>query len=128
MTTLPHAPLAAREWRRTLRDVLAAAGVPADRVDDVLLVASELAGNAVLHARPLPEGCLLGGCERAGDRLRLVLVDGGSRSGSHPRPREIDLARPTGRGLAIVEQLAAEWGVDEAPGRTSVWAEISLVG
>ena len=130
MVTLPFAAQAARLWRRLLADELAAQGVPAAIVEDVLLVASELAGNAVLHARPLVDGSLHGGWEIARGRLTLELVDGGSRSGTSPHPRDVCADRPTGRGLALVEALVAEWGFEESRdhGRTvtRVWAVLPL--
>lgn len=130
MVTLPFAAQAARLWRGFLTADLAAHGIPKTLLDDVLLVASELAGNAVLHAKPLSDGSLHGGWEIAPGRLTLELVDGGSRSGGTPRRRELSVERPTGRGLALVEALVAEWGFEEGEdhGRkvTRVWAVLPL--
>ena len=132
MVALPFAAQAALVWRRLLASDLAAHGVPTSTVDDALLVASEFAGNAVLHARPLPDGSLRGGWVIAPGRLMLELVDGGSRSGSAPRRRELSADRPTGRGLALVEALVTEWGFEEGQdhGRavTRVWAVLPLAG
>ena len=130
MVTLPFAAQAARLWRRLLVVDLAAQGISRTIVDDALLVASELAGNAVLHAKPLPDGSLHGGWEIAAGRLTLELIDGGPRSGTVPRRRELCADRPTGRGLALVEALVAEWGfeenVDHGRTVTRVWAVLPL--
>ncbi len=46
------APENARDARRQVRLACAGHGVPDDRCDDVVLVLSELVGNAVRHDRP----------------------------------------------------------------------------
>ena len=130
MITLPFAAQAARLWRRLLAADLAAHGIDTTIVEDALLVASELAGNAVLHAKPLPDGSLHGGWEIAPGRLTLELVDGGPRAGTAPQRRDVSAERPTGRGLALVEALVAEWGfeenVDHGRTVTRVWAVLPL--
>ncbi len=90
--------------------------LPADADRDIiLLVASELVTNAVLHG--------------AGERfLRATRDDGTVRIGvvdqspSQPRRRSPERDDPTGRGLRLVERLAAGWGVEAAADRKEVWA------
>jgi anti-sigma regulatory factor (Ser/Thr protein kinase) len=89
---------------------------PQKLVSEALLVASELATNAVRHA---------GGPFRAvivpGDGyLRLEFHD---TSPANPRLRLALTSEVDGRGLVIVDRLARRWGVDEATGRKVVWAE-----
>ena len=132
VVALPFALQAARIWRDVLTGDLADARLPRGVVDDALLVASELAGNAVLHARALPDGGLLGGWELRSDSLVLELVDGGSPEGETPAAKPPSTERPSGRGLALVDALSAAWGVEErvADGRprTRVWVVLPLGG
>ncbi len=69
---------------------------------------------------------------RAGDTIefvvvaepRFVRVSVTDRSADRPVLRHPSPDRPTGRGLTIVDQLAARWGIEPAnPGKT-VWLEL----
>jgi len=88
-----------------------------DLVDCVILAASELATNAVLHAR----GSLRVTLERTGPgEVRLEVTDGSSRL---PLQRRHSQLAGTGRGLQLVGALAEEWGVEVLAGRGKVvWA------
>lgn len=89
-------------------------------VASACLVVSELVTNAVLHAIPDIDLSL----SRHGGRLRLAVRD---RSGTAPRPRGSDLARPSGRGLVLVEGCSRSWGVlPTADGGKVVWAVLDL--
>ncbi|MFI6940461.1 ATP-binding protein [Streptomyces sp. NPDC050418] len=101
--------------RRFAREALADWGWPAP--DDPLLCVSELATNALLHGVPPGRGLLLQlRCD--GPVLRIEVHDSGAGI-----PRIPDAADEGGRGLRIVEALAAKWGVGERdPGKT-VWCE-----
>ena len=106
---------AARSFvRRTLVDW----GVA--KVDDVVLMVSELFTNAVLHGAGDVEVAL----SLSGEHVRLEVTDGGGV----PVPSEVRPPTPdaiTGRGLAIVDALADRWGNGNDPaGRTRVWIEI----
>lgn len=87
-------------------------------LDQSRLLVSELVTNAVLHARTdfelvvhmTPRG------------VRIEVADG---SPAAPVVRRYEDEAMTGRGLALVEELAARWGVDEAPhGGKVVWFEL----
>ena len=85
-------------------------------VDDVRLVASELATNAVRHARTPFKVSL----EQA-DRLVLLSVD--DSSPAPPVHLATDPLSTAGRGISIVDLLSNGWGVTETPGGgKSVWA------
>lgn len=90
--------------------------------DDVRTVVSELATNALLHARtPFRLGVTVGP-----DRVRVEVTDG---SPTRPRPlRSLDREGATGRGLALVAVLSAAWGVDPDPagGGKTVWCELAV--
>lgn len=112
---LPTEGVSAREARRFVQSRLIEHGLD-DLVDDVQLAASELATNAVVHARTPFTVCL---CEEEASVLLSV------RDGSGGSPAPVD-APPTGlggRGLAIVAQISSQWGVRREPdGSTAVWA------
>lgn len=102
--------------RRWVTDCLAAAEL--DHVaGEAALVASELATNALLHGRQpvfLTLDCPPG-------RVRMEVKD------ANPAPPlRSSGAREgmTGRGLHVVEGIAADWGVEALPEGKSVWAEL----
>ncbi|MFE3581032.1 ATP-binding protein [Streptomyces vinaceus] len=94
-----------------------------EAAEDVLLVVSELVGNACLHAGGARDLVL----RRGPARLRIEVGDG---SPEHPRRLwTAGAALPGGHGLLILERLARSWGWEPyADGRTgkTVWAEVPL--
>ncbi|MBD0691920.1 hypothetical protein BG452_36765 [Streptomyces sp. CBMA123] len=54
--------------------------------------------------------------------LTLEVTDGGATT--RPLPASPSLTSRGGRGLAIVDQLASDWGVRDAPGEVTVWAAL----
>ena len=108
--------------RRELRSALSAWGLEA--VEDIaILLASELATNAVLHART---GLLLH-LRVQQQALRITVAD---HSTTMPRRRHHGLHAATGRGLALVEALALASGT-QAPFEgyaKGVWFELPTDG
>src|SRR3954470_6861736 len=92
-------------------------GVPQAVVDGVLLVASELATNAVLHGAPPIE---LAACVTR-DVVRVEVADGSS---DLPHPRHYGSTAATGRGLGIVAAVSHSWGAFERSDGKTVWAEV----
>lgn len=90
-------------------------------VDDVALVVSELATNAVNHAGT-PFTVVL---RALGDRVFVEVADGAQ--GGPPMPVERSL-ETGGSGMAIVHALAIDWGVTPQPDGKSVWAEFDVEG
>jgi anti-sigma regulatory factor (Ser/Thr protein kinase) len=86
-------------------------------VDAARLLVSELVTNAVLHARTDFE--LVVRLHRGG--VRVEVSDGSS---SAPVVRHYEDEAMTGRGLALVDELASRWGVDERPHGKAVWFEL----
>jgi anti-sigma regulatory factor (Ser/Thr protein kinase) len=127
--TVRHAAASAGQVRRRLVEDLNRLGLPHEFVDNAALLASELIGNAVRYARPLPGNVLRVSWELARDRLLLRVTDGGGRE--QPQMKDAGPSDTRGRGLAIVDAVAAAWGVERglhAAGVSStVWAELSLV-
>jgi serine/threonine-protein kinase RsbW len=133
MVTVRHAPTSAGEVRRQLGADLARRGLSADVVDDVTLLASELVGNSVRYAQPLPGGVLRVAWSVQPGSVQVRVTDGGGRGSPHVRDAGPSDVR--GRGLAIVEALARDWGVDRAGhgpapagAASTVWAELALQG
>ncbi|MED7951582.1 ATP-binding protein [Streptomyces sp. BE303] len=54
--------------------------------------------------------------------LTLEVTDGGAQT--RPSPASPSLTSHGGRGLGIVDQLASDWGVRDAPGEVTVWAAL----
>ena len=88
-------------------------------VDDVRLVVSELATNAVAHAQtPFVVTVSLT------DELVLVVIQ--DTSTSVPVRRSPEATDLSGRGLMIVELLSQDWGTHtDVEGTKSVWASFS---
>ena len=130
MVTVRHAPASAGEVRRQLGADLADAGVPAAVIGDATLVISELVGNAVRYAAPLPGGVLEVSWTVDTECVRLRVSDGGGLS--VPARHDAGPEDVRGRGLAIVAALARDWGVQlsrNGAGPTStVWVDLPVKG
>ncbi|WP_327107610.1 ATP-binding protein [Nonomuraea glycinis] len=113
--------------RRWVADALMVAGHR--DVDGVRLVASELAGNAVLHTESgRPGGLMRVKVYEVTDALaRIEVIDQGAAT--VPRSRRSGAEECGGRGLWLVEQTAISWGTRSVPQRWNlVWAEVSTLG
>jgi anti-sigma regulatory factor (Ser/Thr protein kinase) len=110
-----HGPASARR----LVGVLLPMWGLAQYTEHAQLVISELVTNALQHA----PGTDSFEFEVIGfpDRVRMSLADGSS---IRPVIAELDNARPSGRGLRIVEALSARWGSDDHNGGKRVWVEL----
>nr|WP_276610999.1 SpoIIE family protein phosphatase [Kineococcus siccus] len=115
---LPSDVRAVAQARSFLRTVLGTWGAP-HLADAGELVLSELVTNALLHTGG--EATVVLRFERSEGRLNLGVRDGSTR---HPRGRHADDDALGGRGLAIVEALAAEWGVSVGGEGKTVWADL----
>lgn len=90
-------------------------------VDAAALIVSELATNAVLHARSsFTVRLALDGQ----GKLLVEVVDGSVRP---PQAKPHGAGATTGRGLSIVEELADEWGVEPRPDGKAVWVRLDAV-
>ncbi|HTU74577.1 MAG TPA: ATP-binding protein [Trebonia sp.] len=109
----------ARSWIAGLLPV-------ADPLDDLLMIVSELAGNAVKHTRSgAPDGLFTVDLAWSPDAVRLSVGDQGSGEVPALRPRTAqDEDNETGRGLFLVEALSTGWGtVGNADGHW-IWADV----
>jgi hypothetical protein len=115
---LPPAPAACRAARRLVRSACAQEA-KADAVDMAELVVSELAGNAVRHARSTfrAEVSFRNGSVRLAVTDARPLPDGWS---GFPIARE--------HGLGLVAAMAEDWAVEPLTGGKVVWAELARNG
>jgi serine/threonine-protein kinase RsbW len=108
-----RAPLLARK----LLDDRFGGDLPAQQLDDLLVIVSELASNAVLHGSgeirlrvTVDDGCVYG-----------EVIDEGGGFVTDVRRRGIDEVGK--KGLVIVAALSARWGIHA--GSSHVWFELS---
>lgn len=95
-------------------------GAPADIVEAVVLAVSELASNCVRHT----DGGFEVTVQRSPGEIRVQASDRGT---GKPVVRSPGPEDPSGRGLQIVDMLAADWGVEALPekGKT-VWFTVMV--
>lgn len=119
---VPHHARGARIARHRLTSALTGI-VSATLLVDAIAVASELVGNAVCHAAPLPGGVVRVGWRMLPDGgVEIRVTDGGSQA--TPAARDAAPDAVNGRGLTIVDALSIRWGHEwEGLGRC-VWAEV----
>lgn len=112
---------------RARKSVLAAleGHIPPITAWEVALIVSELVTNSVIHAKVGPDRTLTVELMRLDDRVRINVIDPGSRL--EPRILPPDPERQGGLGLVVVDELSEAWGVgpDGTVG-TSVWCDIPL--
>jgi serine/threonine-protein kinase RsbW len=104
-------------------------GVPEELRETARLVVSELFTNAVLHT---DSGQVVCRVEVGGGRLRIEVADQGLGLDEAPEDGgglpggAGDAEAENGRGLMLVDALAASWGVIAADRRAgcTIWAEI----
>jgi anti-sigma regulatory factor (Ser/Thr protein kinase) len=87
----------------------------------LVLLVSEIVTNAILHS-PAPTSLCV---SRRGRCVRVEVADRGEKP---PRMFDaLDLLKPSGRGLQIVDRLATRWGHDALPaGGKVVWFELDV--
>lgn len=119
-TVLPNAPTSPRAARRFVTDTLRSWALT-DLADTVELLTCELVTNVVLHVR----GEVSLALRRHDGGVRVEVVDA---SPMMPRARwatDNGDTESTGRGLVLVEALAADWGVEADPDGKTVWFEVA---
>ena len=106
-----------REAPRQAREFLRAASCASHHsavVEDAVLLVSELVTNSIIHGGPPVVVAI--DCD--GEALQVRVRDG---SAALPARRTAGQAEEGGRGLALVETLSADWGVDPEPDGKHVW-------
>ena len=95
--------------------------LPDELREAAILMTSELATNAIVHAATGFEV----GIDRSADWLRIAVTDLG---GGEPELQSPTSSEPRGRGLQIVKTLSDKWGItdnEDHSGKT-VWCAIRL--
>ncbi len=112
---LPESVPASRRFAvQTLR------GLPADTVEAVELMVSELATNCIRHT----EGGFELAVIQSAHELRVEATD---RGVEEPQPRMPDPSDPSGRGLQIIDMLSDAWGYEpRSPAGKTVWFTLAL--
>lgn len=115
--------------RHRVREDLTDWKVSPDHIDTAVQVISEIATNAVEHTQSVRIRLEV---ERYPDEIQIAVRDSG------PRPRAAltasngepcDGLAEGGRGLYLVQELAARWGAEPTPGNgLRVWAAIRSGG
>jgi anti-sigma regulatory factor (Ser/Thr protein kinase) len=116
-------PKAVAEARKLLGGFLSEGGIDRQRVQDVLLVTSELVANAVRHGSWRGDRVELE-FQISGHTLSVCVRDAGRAHGA-PQAQALGAERSAGRGLAIVSRLA-RWSERVIDGRREVRAEMDL--
>ncbi|SDO14053.1 PAS domain S-box-containing protein [Streptomyces sp. cf386] len=116
---LPDDPRAAGQARALIRDQLSAWGLDA-LTPTTELLASELVGNVIRHARGPLRLRLLHGAD-----LICEVFDG---SLTMPRIRRATETDEGGRGLQLVTALSQRWGTRYTPTGKCIWTEQAVRG
>jgi anti-sigma regulatory factor (Ser/Thr protein kinase) len=116
---LGHRADAALLARRAIGEL--AGALPAEKVEELKLLATEMVTNSVKHSGP--DGLI--GLELRLDGTSVVIAVTDSGPGFEPLAASPDLEAEAGRGLLIVDALSDRWGVDRGAG-TRVWAELDV--
>ncbi|MFD7650891.1 ATP-binding protein [Streptomyces albidoflavus] len=120
--SVPREPESAALARRLVRTSLHAWGLEFLAADGAVII-TELVANSVRHAR---RESIRVTVERPGEcRVRLGVVD---FSKARPVRGTAGPEDEAGRGLVLVEALAAEWGTELLPWGKRVWAELGGAG
>jgi anti-sigma regulatory factor (Ser/Thr protein kinase) len=119
---LPPAVHSVPVARHLVLELLRAWHLPHDR-DDAALLVTELVTNVVDHVGG--EASLTLELESSDGWLRIAVADGSS---VRPVMRELDRDNPRGRGLRLVQAIAARWGAEDHQGGKRIWLELAPPG
>jgi anti-sigma regulatory factor (Ser/Thr protein kinase) len=106
--------------------VTAALGRDHPLYDDVVLLTSELATNAILHTRSGAGGSFTVEVTRSESAVRVCVSDAGSDG--PPCVCRTSAQSTSGRGLPLIEALSHRWGFTRERGATTVWFELLQAG
>lgn len=115
-THLPADLISARQARQFVDEALTRWDC-ADVGSTIALLVTELVANAVKHAASPADVSV----RLLDDALRVEVVDS---SPELPKRRLASQESTSGRGLALVEDLATSWGIDLVPDGKRVWFEV----
>lgn len=108
--------------RRQLACDLTYHQLPAAAIEDIVLVATELLGNAVRHTRPSKSHTLDVSWDIDASGVRVCVSDPSAQTPRRRAAADDDIG---GRGLTIVDAVSDDWGVKHGAHGKSVWAHVS---
>lgn len=114
--SLPPERSSARLARHWVIHTIAAAGVTGSQNQVVELLTAEVVANAAVHGPA--DGSIRVRAWTDADHVYVSVSDDSSTSPvvRHPEP-----AAASGRGMALVQALASDWGVEVGPDGKTVW-------
>lgn len=98
-------------------------GADNDAVGDAVLIIDELFANAVRYGSTSPDDTVTISLSLDGPELRIAVSD---TAPGTPRRHLPGDEETNGRGLFLVEALAAKWGVDPHGDGKRTWAVLTL--
>jgi anti-sigma regulatory factor (Ser/Thr protein kinase) len=110
-------PVEFRRLRALTTEGLVGAGCTRGHVDAVVLVLTELATNAFMHAHP-PYRAVV---ELDDNETIIEVTDHSQRLAVARSPAFVD----GGYGLQLINKIASTWGANPSRGSKTVWAAIS---
>ncbi|GAA3148611.1 ATP-binding protein [Nonomuraea salmonea] len=116
---LPGTPSQVSRARALVRTAL---GRDHPLYDDVVLLTSELATNAILHTRSGAGGSFTVSLASSRSAVRVFVTDAGSEG--PPCVCRTAAQETSGRGLPLIEALSHRWGFTREQGSTTVWFEL----
>ncbi|MEV5409184.1 ATP-binding protein [Thermopolyspora sp. NPDC052614] len=118
---LQATPRSVADVRSYLTELLADG--PTD-MPTVVLLASELATNSLRHTTAGTDGTIALAVLAVGDAIRVEVADGGAPTTPCLRAQDDEYA-DGGRGLHLVDLLAARWGFTRDRNGTTTWFEVT---
>jgi anti-sigma regulatory factor (Ser/Thr protein kinase) len=112
-----HDPVSVRKARTFVANVFSQASE--EERDRAVLITSELATNAVIHA----DSDFTVTTTASAAEIHVAITDTG---GAVPLLQSPDQSQLHGRGLLITNSLADRWGVEIQSGGTTVWFVLAL--
>ena len=109
-------PRSAAIVRKYVRDSLDSLGLGSD---EAVLLANELATNAIIHARSQ----FVVEVSVKESTCRIEVIDHDQR---RPDKIELDHEATRGRGLVLVEALSSMWGVENRADGKVVWCDVTV--
>lgn len=123
--TIENEPISVSLARQFTKIALRAGGYGSE-ADTLVLAASELVTNAIVHSRTVPARPIHVRLMTKGPTtIRLEVHDSETQP---PRRQPVNVHDESGRGLALVEALTTRWGVHLNGADKFVWCELETKG